>query len=1048
MDLFPVFAFLVFILQLTGREPVLHSDALIVNCSAGDLEALLDIKNALNDPEDRLSSWRGSNCCIWRGIGCDDNTGAVIKIDLHNPYPVNPFRDTNTRYGFWNLSGQIRPSLLKLKSLRYLDLSFNTFDDIPIPGFFGSLKNLQYLNLSKAGFSGTIPQELGNLSSLRYLDVSSEFSGLTVHDFKWLSNLESLKHLEMNQVDLSLVNSEWLGILNMLPNLTELHLSTCELSDSISALDVVNFPSLAVLDLSFNGFNSMFPNWLVNISSLEYVDLNSCGLRGRLPLDLGELPSLRYLNLALNQNLSGSCLELFRGSWKSIEFLDMASNKLHSTLPGNIGNMTSLVSFDLSDNNVEGGVPSTIGRLCKLEYLDLSGNNLTASLPELLDGMESCVSGSTLANLVHLKLSNNQLTGKLPEWLGQLKNLQELGLDFNMLEGPIPSSLGSLKNLTDLGLPGNKLNGTLPETLGLLTELYVLDVSSNQLIGILSEAHFAQLSKLKILSISSNSFILNVSSDWIPPFQIRNLVMGSCHLGPLFPAWLQSQQEINYLDISNASISGSIPNWFWDISSNLSLLNVSLNQLEGQLPSPLKVAPFADVDFSSNLFTGFILLPNVQIELVDLSNNHFRGPIPQNISQIMPDLIFLALSNNELSGEIPISIGEMSSLQVIDLSMNNLSGSTPSSIGNCSYLKALDLRNNKLSGVIPDSLGQLKQLQSLHLNDNMFSNEFPSSFKNLSSLETLDLGNNRLSGIIPSWIADSFPNIRILCLRSNTFSGGLPADISNLSSLQVLDLAGNNLTGIIPASLGNFKAMAEHQKIIEYLLYGAYRGVYYQESLVVNLKNQFQKYTKTLSLLISIDLSGNNFYGDFPVELTKLSGLGVLNLSRNQISDEIPGSISNLRQLPSLDLSSNKLRGPIPSSMISLSFLSSLNLSNNDLSGMIPYKGQMSTFTESSFEGNPGLCGAPLRLKCKIGGSSNGSKAEYENNDGFIDKWFYLSIGLGFFVGILVPYVIFIVSRRWGDVYFDFVDKLVYRIPVISNRTNTLHRRVYFQSQR
>ncbi|XP_060216743.1 leucine-rich repeat receptor protein kinase MSP1-like [Lycium barbarum] len=341
------------------------------NCSAIDLEALDDFKNGMNDPENRLSSWQGRDC-------------------------FNP--DDVTRYGFWNLSGKIRPTLIKIQSLKYLDLSLNTFGGIPIPRF--------------------------------------------------VPGLVSLKYFDMNQVELSMVGSSWLKMLNQLPHLTELHLSSCGLSGSIPLLTPVNFTSLAVIDLSFNSFNSMLTSWLVNISSLEYIDLSNSGFRGGIPLGISEIQRLRYLNLALNNNLSADCLELFRESWEQIKVLDLGSNKQHGKLPRSTGNMTYLTHFSLLLNNIEGGIPSIIGGLCNLIRLGLSGNNLTGGL-----------------------------VGKLPKWLGQLKNLQQLGLASNSFEGPIPASLGKLQKFTNVGLSVNQLNGTPLESFGQLSELSVLDVS-------------------------------------------------------------------------------------------------------------------------------------------------------------------------------------------------------------------------------------------------------------------------------------------------------------------------------------------------------------------------------------------------------------------------------------------------------------------------------------------------------------------------------------------------------------------------------------------
>ena len=186
---------------------------------------------------------------------------------------------------------------------------------------------------------------------------------------------------------------------------------------------------------------------------------------------------------------------------------------------------------------------------------------------------------------------------------------------------------------------------------------------------------------------------------------------------------------------------------------------------------------------------------------LDLGYNQLSGSIPESISNLT-SLVNLRLYNNQLTGSIPESISNLTNLEILYLYNNQLTGNIPESIGNLTSLRILDLYGNQLTGTIPESIGNLTNLMGLDLYGNQLTGTIPESISNLTSLVDLRLHNNQLTGTIPESISN-LTNLGGLSLSANQLTGSIPESISNLTSLVDLRLHNNQLTGSIPESISN-----------------------------------------------------------------------------------------------------------------------------------------------------------------------------------------------------------------------------------------------------
>nr|XP_051203082.1 receptor-like protein EIX2 [Lolium perenne] len=642
-----------------------------------------------------------------------------------------------------------------------------------------------------------------------------------------------------------------------------------------------------------------------------------------------------------------------------------------------------------------------------------------------------------------LDVALNGLSGSVPTEIGMMKKLKYLDLAGNNLSGSVPMEIGELANLIYLDLSHNNLSGSMPVEIGSLAYLTELYLEMNNMSGVITEEHFAGLMNLKTIDLSFNNLEFTIDSHWVPPFNLDYGYFSPCYLGPQFPKWLRWQKGTIELDISNTGLVGRIPDWFWTTFSEAESLDISSNQLSGDLPLSLEFMSVIDLSMHSNLLTGSIPKLPKTIMLLDISRNSLSG-FPSSFQN--PDLQVAVLYSNSITGPIPASICRLRKLRVLDVSNNLLSGVLPDCGGK--ELKPHDLSINNSSTVNSVSSLSLK-ITTLLLGNNSLSGGFPLFLRQCPSLIFLDLVQNKFNGELPEWISEVMPGLVVLLLRLNNFSGHIPTKIMELHAVRILDLSNNNFSGAIPQYLENLKALrgtstsddgTESSNPFGETYYLKYSTVHMgpsDDSLSVVIKGQVLQYQGNSIYLMTLDLSCNGLTGKIPKEISSLVGLINLNLSSNLLNGNIPYKIGNLRSLESLDLSKNNLGGGIPQSLSNLTYLSYLNLSYNNLSGRIPSGHQLDTLKAddpaSMYIGNPGLCGDPVPRQCPGSPRDLPVNGDSESlpEPGLSQMDFLLGLVTGFVAGAWMVFFGFLFVKRWRYAYFRLVDRLLDSLHVI-----------------
>ncbi|XP_034212699.1 receptor-like protein EIX2 [Prunus dulcis] len=465
---------------------------------------------------------------------------------------------------------------------------------------------------------------------------------------------------------------------------------------------------------------------------------------------------------------------------------------------------------------------------------------------------------------------------------------------------------------------------------------------------------------------------------------LLELHLSNCFIEGL-PLSLQKNNftSLSVLDLSDNTINTSpFPSWLFNLTS-LRKLDLSENTFSVPFPGSNSQSHWNDFDGEKieEFWRSLSNCPNntIALESLDLSSCGLEGQLPDSLG-MLTSLQHLNLENLFLWGSIPESIGNLSSLKTMDLSSNNMNGSIPESLGKLSELVKLDLSWNSWEGILTEAhfinLTSLKaisisnkinakpmslvlnvtydwvppfKLHALNIRDCRVGHGFWVLLQSQTELVYVSLRNTFISGSISEeWLSKISSQVELLDLSYNNFSGRLPLQLK-FPKLSVINVGHNQLEGPLPIWPTNASLLDLQSNL-------------FSGPIPSNLD-------QLMPGLTDLDVSENHLNGTIPLSICNVKGMMTISLRHNQLFGEFPQRWSLGSGIFSIDVSHNNLSGNIPSSVDIPSSLEHFKVNNNNFGGEIPFSLQNCTgliilnLAHNKFTGN-----IPLWLGSKVSG--------------------------------------------------------------------------------
>jgi len=364
-----------------------------------------------------------------------------------------------------------------------------------------------------------------------------------------------------------------------------------------------------------------------------------------------------------------------------------------------------LVKLSLGFAQFSCDLPTELAKFKQLRSLELDGSDFGGSS---LDDLAKILKGTK--TLERLFLRNTNMSGTIPCTLLEGKDLNSLYISYNHdIAGPLPACLLESKTLSELSVTATGVAGTIPDVI-------------------------PEGSQLRVLTANAMD---RAPRGYVPVHDLEQMMPGAMLVserfsGPL-PSSIKNAANLRLLALPNHNLTGELP----QLPNSLLSLQLPFSRLTGTLPSKLPRS-LVVLDLTNNSISGS--LPDFssasELGVVNLDVNQLEGTLPSSFGAAARSLVQLSLAANRLTGKVgDIKWEELTELATLALDGNNMGGTVPASLGGLKKLQFLSLSRTGLSGDLYAYADAIPTYPSSE-----------QSFKQLNEDDTLNRGRKLLQG--------------------------------------------------------------------------------------------------------------------------------------------------------------------------------------------------------------------------------------------------------------------------------------------------------------